>query len=83
MINHEPLTLPDRRRISVVLFYPPPALANSADDQPWSYFAPLLRRPLGGTNKNKKQTNKRQNQKIGTTKKKKKTKKNKEKRTSK
>ena len=54
MINHEPLTLPDRRRISVVLFYPPPALANSADDQPWSYFAPLLRRPLGGTNKKKK-----------------------------
>ena len=54
MINHEPLTLPDRRIISVVLFYPPPALANSADDQPWSHFAPLLRRPLGGTNKKKR-----------------------------
>ena len=65
MINHEPLTLPDRRRISVVLFYPPPALANSADDQPWSYFAPLLRRPLGGTNKKtNKQTNEKQDEKT-------------------
>ena len=59
MINHEPLTLPDRRIISVVLFYPPPALANSADDQPWSHFAPLLRRPLGGTNNKKKNKNKK------------------------
>ena len=59
MINHASLTLPDRRIISVVLFYPPPASANSADDQPWSHFAPLLRRPLGGTNKKtNKQTNK-------------------------
>ena len=71
MINHEPLTLPDRRRISVVLFYPPPALANSADDQPWSYFAPLLRRPLGGTNKKtNKQTNKRKTRRENSKKKK-------------
>ena len=67
MINHEPLTLPDRRIISVVLFYPPPALANSADDQPWSHFAPLLRRPLGGTDKKKeKKNNEKQDQKTAT-----------------
>ena len=67
MINHATLTLPDRRIISVVLFYPPPALANSADDQPWSHFAPLLRRPLGGTNKKKrKKNNEKQDQKTAT-----------------
>ena len=59
MINHATLTLPDRRIISVVLFYPPPASANSADDQPWSHFAPLLRRPLGGTNKKKRKKKQR------------------------
>ena len=67
MINHASLTLPDRRIISVVLFYPPLASANSADDQPWSYFSPLLRRPLGGFNKekktNKQKTTRRQQQK--------------------
>ena len=67
MINHASLTLPDRRIISVVLFYPPPASANSADDQPWSHFAPLLRRPLGGTNKKKrKKNNEKQDQKTAT-----------------
>ena len=64
MINHASLTLPDRRIISVVLFYPPPASANSADDQPWSHFAPLLRRPLGGTNKKKEEKEKKTKNKI-------------------
>ena len=59
MINHTTLTLPDRRIISVVSLYPPPASANLADDQPWSHFTPLLRRPLGGTKKKTKKNNKK------------------------